>query len=147
VLFAGAESVAVADASAEAAAASFRDDRESAARALPAAVCSPFAFVALPAAMRAFAALAAAERPTWRCGLAVAVSDSPPSAALARRIWRLLRRAALFGWMAPTLAALSSAAAARATAARVASASPLAAAASASFTSVRAAERRGCRMA
>ena len=43
-----------------------RADLVRAARALPAAVCSPLALDALPAAMRALAALAAAALPTWR---------------------------------------------------------------------------------
>ena len=140
------EDVAV-DALAAAVASALRVDLESAARALPAAVCSPLALLALPAAMRTLAALAAALLLTWRCGLVDEARTSPPRAALTRSIRRLLRRAALLGWMAPTLAAWSSAAAASATALRVASASPAMAACRASLTSVLAAERRGCRMA
>src|SRR5262245_37838066 len=80
--------------------------RESAARALPAAVCSPFAFDALPAAMRALAALVAWALLVWRAALPVAMVAVPPSAAFTLSISRLLRRAAALGWMAPTLAAL-----------------------------------------
>src|SRR5262245_15943747 len=55
-----------------------RVERDSAARALPAAVCSPLAFAALPAAMRDLAALAAAALPVWRAA-AELVTASPPS--------------------------------------------------------------------
>ena len=81
----------------------------SAARALPAAVWAPLALADLPAAMRALAALAAAALlvclvtwpDVWTC--------APPRAALTLRVRRDLRRAAAFGWMAPALAARSSA--------------------------------------
>jgi hypothetical protein len=94
---------------AEGAAVSPRVVRESAARALPAAVCSPFAFVAFAAATRARAALAAAARPVVRLGLATGTSDSPPKAALIFNISRLFRRAAALRWIDPFLAARSSA--------------------------------------
>jgi hypothetical protein len=94
---------------AEGAAVSPRVVRESAARALPAAVCSPFAFVAFAAATRARAALAAAARPVVRLGRATGTSDSPPNAALIFNISRLFRRAAALRWIDPFLAARSSA--------------------------------------
>lgn len=103
-----------------------RDERLSAARAFPAAVCSPFALVALPAAMRALAAFAAAALPVWRCDLVVAWSASPPRAASSLRISRLFRRSAAFWWMAPTLAALSRAETASRSTWRAWSASPVA---------------------
>ena len=114
----GGVAVALASAAAAfAAAASARAVLLSAARALPAAVWAPFALPALPAAMRALAAFAAAalpvvlttRPPVWTC--------SPPSAALTLRVRRDLRRAAAFGWIAPTLAARSSALSASARAA------------------------------
>ena len=80
-----------------------------AARALPAAVWAPFALPALPAAMRALAALAAAALPVVLTTRPPDCTCSPPSAALTLRVRRDLRRAAAFGWIAPTLAARSSA--------------------------------------
>lgn len=59
----GAEGGALAPASWSVVDAACRVERLSAARALPAAVCSPLAFVARPAAMRDLAAWVAAERP------------------------------------------------------------------------------------
>src|SRR4051794_1839039 len=117
VAVAGALSTGLACAAAFAAAASARAVLLSAARALPAAVCAPFALPALPAAMRAFAAFAAAalpvvlttRPPVWTC--------SPPSAALTFSVRRDLRRAAAFGWIAPTFAARSRALSASASAA------------------------------
>jgi hypothetical protein len=106
-----------------AAAASARADFDSAARALPAAVWAPLALPALPAAIRDFAAFAAwallvcfVTRPdvwTW----------APPVAALNFSVRRDLRRAAAFGWIAPTFAARSSAAWASASAIAAASGS------------------------
>ncbi len=63
---------------AAAAAAASRLVRDSAARALPAAVCSPLAFVALPAAMRALAALTAAALLVCRATLPVVTVWAPP---------------------------------------------------------------------
>ena len=108
VAFAGASAVAVVAFSA--AAASARAVLDSAARALPAAVWAPLALSALPAAMRDLAAFAA-------CALLVVFVTrvdvwtwAPPVAALNFSVRRDLRRAAAFGWIAPALAARSSAA-------------------------------------
>jgi hypothetical protein len=122
-----------------------REERESAARALPAAVCSPLALVAFPAAIRAFAALAAAARPVARVAFAPPTSVAPPSAAFTLSVRRLLRRAAALEWMAPTLAALSRADSASSNATPAASASPAWANVTALATKVLAADRRGCR--
>ena len=92
------------------AAASVRAVFDNAARALPAAVWAPLALSALEAAIRALAALAACafdvvfvtRPPVW--------TWAPPVAALNFSVRRDLRRAAAFGWIAPTLAARSSAA-------------------------------------
>ena len=96
---------------------SVRPARAIAALAFPAAVWAPFAFSALPAAMRALAALAAAAVPVVLVIFAAVWTVAPPIAAATFRARRDLRRAAVFGWRAPTLAALSSAlmASARAT--------------------------------
>ena len=106
-----AATVAVPDAAAAAfAAASARAVFDSAARALPAAVWAPLALSAFDAAMRLLAALAA-----WAL-LVVLVTRvdvwtwAPPVAALNLRVSRDLRRAAAFAWIAPVLAARSSAA-------------------------------------
>ena len=142
-----AASVAAAAGSAAAVAVASRDVLESAARALPAAVCSPLAFDALPAAMRALAALVDCALLVWRAALPVLMVASPPSAALILSISRLLRRAAALGWIAPALAALSNAETASMSAIWVCSASPEVAVTCAFLTSVLAAERRGWRMA
>ena len=89
---------------------SLRPALASAARAFPAAVWAPFAFSALPAAMRALAALAAAAVPVVLVAFAPAWTVTPPMAAPTFLARRDLRRAAVFGWMAPILAAWSSAA-------------------------------------
>ncbi len=89
--------------------ASVRPALASAARALPAAVWAPLALAALPAAMRALAAFAAAAVPVVFVGLAPAWTATPPRAAPTFLARRDLRRAAAFGWIAPTLAARSSA--------------------------------------
>jgi hypothetical protein len=126
------------------AAASARAVFESAARALPAAVWAPFALSALPAAIRLLAAFAA-----WAL-LVVFVTRvavwtwAPPVAALNLSVRRDLRRAAAFGWIAPDLAARSSAAWAAARAVVDASASASWVATSSAFaTNVFAAVRRG----
>src|SRR6185369_17758603 len=78
----------------------------SAARALPAAVCAPFALSALPAAMRALAAFCAWALPTvFALPRATTVVPARRSFTLIAR--RDLRRAAAFGWIAPVLAARS----------------------------------------
>ena len=118
-LAAGATTAVVADACAAAlaAAASARAVLLRAARALPAAVWAPLALPALPAAMRALAALAAAALPVVFTTRPPDCTCSPPRAALILRVRRDLRRAAAFGWMAPTLAARSRALSASARAA------------------------------
>ena len=88
---------------------SVRPARAIAAFAFPAAVWAPLAFAALPAAMRALAAFAAAAVPVILVILAAVWTVAPPIAAATFRARRDLRRAAVFGWRAPTLAALSSA--------------------------------------
>ena len=65
-----------ADVEASFAAASAREVLLSAARALPAAVCAPFALPALPAAMRCFAAFWAAAFPTVQPGWAYLAMSS-----------------------------------------------------------------------
>src|SRR5206468_6042570 len=118
-----------------------------AARALPAAVWAPLALPALPAAMRALAALAAAALPVVLTTRPPACTCSPPRAALTLRVRRDLRRAAAFGWIAPTLAARSSALSASARAATGSMVDPAgsAAATRAFATYVFAAVRRGWR--
>ncbi len=59
--------------------------------------------------MRALAAFAAAAVPVVLVDLAPAWTSAPPSAAPTIMARRDLRRAAALGWMAPILAALSSA--------------------------------------
>jgi hypothetical protein len=116
---------------------------DSAARALPAAVCAPLALVALPAAMRALAAFVAAALPVDLATCALVTTAEPPMAALTFLAIRLLRRAAAFGWMAPALAATASlivAATSTPSGWAVATVTALA-------TRVFAADRRGCRMA
>src|SRR6185437_15442668 len=105
------------DSAAACAAASARAVLLSAARALPAAVWAPLALPALPAAIRAFAAFCAAALPVVFTTRPPAWTCSPPSAALTFRVSRELRRAAAFGWIAPALAARSSALSASARAA------------------------------
>ena len=90
-------------AAALAAAASARAVLLSAARALPAAVWAPLALSALPAAIRALAAFAAAALPVVLTTRPPVWTAVPPSAALTLRVRRDLRRAAAFGWMAPSL--------------------------------------------
>ena len=102
-------SAAALAAAALAAAASARAVLLSAARALPAAVWAPLALSALPAAMRALAAFAAAALPVVLTTRPPTWTWAPPRAALTLRVRRDLRRAAAFGWMAPALAARSSA--------------------------------------
>lgn len=80
----------------------------SATRALPAAVFGPASWRAFEAATLARAALAAAALPVART-LPPASTGTPPSAAVTLRASRLFRRAAAFGWIAPVLAARSSA--------------------------------------
>ena len=143
VVFAGAASGVATGAGA----ASARVVRDSAARALPAAVWAPFAFEALPAAMRAFAAFAAAALPVLlaTCELVTVV---PPTAALTLRTRRDLRRAAAFGWIAPDFAARSRAEIASfSVAATSAPSGCVVATVTALAVSVFAADRRGCRMA
>jgi hypothetical protein len=119
-------------------------DRESAARALPAAVCSLPPRLTRAAVTRAFAAFAAALFPVARAGFAATASTSPPSAAFTFSISRLFRRAAAFRWMAPLFAARSSAEIASITADRAASWSPpTVAVVTALLTRVFAADRRG----
>ena len=134
-------------AAALAAAASARAVLLSAARALPAAVWAPLALPALPAAMRALAALAAAALPVVLTTRPPVCTWAPPSAALTLRVRRDLRRAAAFGWMAPTLAARSRAlsASARAATGSIVESAGWAAALRAFATNVFAAVRRGCR--
>ena len=138
-------SAAAAAALAAPAAASARLVLDSAARALPAAVWAPFALSALEAAIRAFAAFCAAALP-----MVFAARDevvpAPATAAFTVRVRRDLRRAAAFGWIAPTFAARSSALIAWMSAAWASTPSVGAVAAiRAFFTSVFAAERRGPR--
>lgn len=144
--FVGAAAVAVVVAFA-ASALSEREVRVSAARALPAAVWAPLALSALPAAMRALAAFWAWARLTV-FAMAPAVTCVPPAMALIVRTRRDLRRAAAFGWIAPTFAARSRALIASAIAVAVSAPSPfaLAAVTRADLTRVFAAERRGCRI-
>src|SRR5258708_6681971 len=102
-------SAVVAAAAVAAAAASARAVFETAARALPAAVWAPFALLALPAAIRALAAFAA-----WAFEVVLTTrpevwTETPPVAALNFKVRRDLRRAAAFAWIAPVLAARSSA--------------------------------------
>src|SRR5207237_2965353 len=128
-----------------AAGASDRDDRVSAARALPAAVWAPFALSALPAAIRAFAAFWAWARLTvFARPAAPAALPATPLMARARRDFR---RAAWFGWIAPTFAARSRALIALARASCGSRPSTgVVATARAVLTSVFAAERRGWRI-
>lgn len=100
---------AAAASAAFAAAASARADLLSAARALPAAVWAPLALTDFPAAMRALAAFAAAVLPVALVTRPEVAACVPPRAALILIVRRDLRRAAAFGWMAPALAARSSA--------------------------------------
>jgi hypothetical protein len=126
-----------------AAAASARAVLLRAARALPAAVWAPFAFADFPAAMRALAALAAAALPVCFVTRPPAETEDPPRAALTFNVSRDFRRAAAFGWIAPTLAARSSAESASMRAVVVVSASAVAAVVNAFATCVFAALRRG----
>src|SRR5207248_2303036 len=80
----------------------------SAARALPAAVWAPLALPALPAAIRAFAAFWAAALPTL-LALPLTTTFVPARRSLTLSARRDLRRAAAFLWIAPVLAARSSA--------------------------------------
>ncbi len=109
VAFGAAVSGVATASSAFAAAAASRAVLLSAARALPAAVCAPLALSALEAAIRALAAFWAAALPVVLTMRPPEATVVPPSAALTLRVRRDLRRAAAFGWMAPTLAARSSA--------------------------------------
>src|SRR5687768_4132865 len=97
--------------------------------------------------MRALASLAAAALPVWRDILDGADIPPPPIAVLTLFIRRLLRRLAALRWMAPLLAARSSAATARWTASwRSAFVAPFCASLAtltARATSVLAAARRG----
>ena len=145
---AGAAVAATGSAVVAACAVSARVDFERAARALPAAVWAPLALTALPAAMRALAALTAAALPVDLATWPALTTAEPPTAALTLRTRRDLRRAAAFGWIAPALAARSSAEIASL---RLVATSPPAgstvAVVRALATSVFAADRRGCRMA
>ena len=150
-LAAGFAAGAAVDAAAAAAGAVVPSDRvvrDSAARALPAAVWAPLALTALPAAMRALAALAAAALPVVFATWPPATTVVPPTAALIFRTRRLLRRAAAFGWMAPVFAARSRAemASLSATATSLPSVG-IVATVTALATRVFAADRRGCRIA
>ncbi len=121
---------------------------DSAARALPAAVWAPFALTALPAAIRALAALRAAALPVLLATRPPATTCVPSIAALILITRRDLRRAAAFGWMAPALAARSSAEmASLSEVATSALSGCVAATETALATSVFAADRRGCRIA
>ena len=114
----------------------------SAARALPAAVCGPFALVALDAATRALAALTAAAVPVDFAVRAV-WTVPPPSVAATLSASRDLRRAAALGWMAPALAARSRTLIASASASAGLPRSGFVATRTALATSVFAALRRG----
>ena len=119
----GAVLAAVAVSARGAPAASVRAVFETAARALPAAVWAPFALFALPSAMRLLAALAAYAFDVVLTTRPDVWTAAPPVAALNLRVSRDLRRAAAFGWIAPTLAARSRAAWASASARAAVSAS------------------------
>ena len=135
-------------AAAGAGAASERAVFDSAARALPAAVWAPFALTALPAAIRALAALRAAALPVLLATRPPATTWVPSIAALTLITRRDLRRAAAFGWIAPALAARSSAEmASLSEVATSALSGCVAATETALATSVFAADRRGCRIA
>lgn len=128
--------------------ASARADLLRASRAFSAAVWAPFPRLAFAAAIRAFAAFAAAAVPVVFAVRAAVWTTSPARAAFTFLARRDLRRAAAFGWIAPTFAARSRALTASAKAAIGSAPSGFVVAIVRAFlTSVFAALRRGWRMA